>query len=71
MVGGGLCGGFSVGGLGGVWGLLLGGETGVRGVCKLVEHAEHKEARAGLIFFRYPQDIVVVQICAERQIDLT
>jgi hypothetical protein len=45
--------------------------TGVRGVCKLVEHAEHKEARAGLIFFRYPQDIVVVQICAERQIDLT
>jgi hypothetical protein len=26
VVGGGLCGGFSAGGLGGVWGLLLGGE---------------------------------------------
>jgi hypothetical protein len=31
VVGGGLCGGFGAGGLGGVWGLLLGGEAGVRG----------------------------------------
>jgi hypothetical protein len=30
VVGGGLCGGFSAGGLGGVWGLVLGGEEGVR-----------------------------------------
>ena len=31
MVGGGLCDGFGAGGLGGVWGLVLGGEAGVRG----------------------------------------
>jgi hypothetical protein len=30
VVGGGLCGGFGAGGLGGVWGLLLGGEARVR-----------------------------------------
>ena len=30
VVGGGLCGGFSAGRAGGVWGLLLGGEEGVR-----------------------------------------
>jgi hypothetical protein len=30
VVGGGLCGGFGAGGLGGVWGLILGGEAGVR-----------------------------------------
>jgi hypothetical protein len=32
VVGGGLCGGFGAGRAGGVWGLLLGGEEGVRGV---------------------------------------
>jgi hypothetical protein len=31
VVGGGLCGGFGAGRVGGVWGLLLGGEAGVRG----------------------------------------
>jgi hypothetical protein len=31
VVGGGLCGGFGAGRAGGVWGLLLGGEKGVRG----------------------------------------
>ena len=31
VVGGGLYGSFGAGGLGGVWGLLLGGEAGVRG----------------------------------------
>jgi hypothetical protein len=30
VVGGGLCGGFGAGRAGGVWGLLLGGEAGVR-----------------------------------------
>jgi hypothetical protein len=30
VVGGGLCGGFGAGGAGGVWGLLLGGEEGVK-----------------------------------------
>ncbi len=37
MVGGGLCGGFGAGGLGGVCGLLLGGEEGVRGAVQVAE----------------------------------
>jgi hypothetical protein len=32
VVGGGLCGGFGAGRAGGVWGVLLGGEKGVRGL---------------------------------------
>jgi hypothetical protein len=37
VVGGGLCGGFGAGGLGGVCGLLLGGEEGVRGAVQVAE----------------------------------